>query len=117
MNSVSWFLYFADVAPRMGNALVTISAIMFILCFCLIPFFVDFQGGSSPILKGRFLKISLPAAFILFMIALALPSRETIYLIAGSEIGETVVTSQPAQEILDDIQQIIKKKLNEMKEE
>ena len=39
------------------------------------------------------------------------PSRETMYLMAGSEIGETVVTSPEARAIMNDIHEVIRGQL------
>lgn len=49
------------------------------------------------------------------LLAAIIPSRDTIYLIAGSEAGEAVVTSEAGQEILEDIQEVIRYQLGELK--
>ena len=59
-----------------------------------------------------------PFLWVLFFIGITMatltPSKETIYLIAGSEAGEAVVTSAEGQEIINDIRLIIKGQLNKL---
>ena len=63
--------------------------------------------------KRKYPKIRtyLPSILVVFAIAILIPSKETIYLIAGSEAGEYVVSTPEAQEIITDIHTIIKKQL------
>jgi hypothetical protein len=70
---------------------------------------------------GPFLGISSNARTIvgllaLFFIGLLVPTKETIYLIAASEAGETVVESKEGQKVLNDIQEIINLQLQRLKE-
>lgn len=60
-----------------------------------------------------FLWAVLPTLLIIFSILL--PSKEAVYLIAGSEAGEAVVTSEEGKEILSDIHMVIKHQLSELK--
>jgi len=50
-------------------------------------------------------------------LAAIIPSKDTIYLVAGSEAGEAVVTSQEGKEILNDIKEVIRYQLGELKGE
>lgn len=122
MNDLSWFLYLADVLPNAASSLGAIG------------FGVSFLGGVG-LLIWKFAyemekdtcedAVDVPKGFcwtwsvffLLFIITHFVPSKETIYLIAGSEAGEAVATSEVGQEILNDIQQVIKHQLNELKGE
>lgn len=53
---------------------------------------------------------------ITILIATLMPDTKTVYMIAGSEAGETVVTSEAGQDILDDVQEIIRIQLEGMKQ-
>lgn len=46
-------------------------------------------------------------------LSLLTPSSKTIYMIAASEAGETIVTSPEAREIFDDLKEVIKLKLKQ----
>lgn len=119
MNGLSWLLYFAAVAPQVATTLITLGV------FILIFWFVRAAGAGSPsypfqgVTEGRVSpRYGIPIfAIILFFIAALTPPTETIYLIAGSEAGEAVVTSESGQEILNDIQEVIKHQLGELKGE
>ena len=119
MNNLSWFLYLADVLPNYAW-LGTVGAFMaFVLILgggLVAAILLDYE----PALAGKVLKyISRvgPVLVLLTLVTFAIPSKETIYLIAGSEAGETVVTSEEGREILSDIHEVIKHQLNEMKGE
>jgi uncharacterized membrane protein YccF (DUF307 family) len=45
---------------------------------------------------------------VMLLAIVAIPSRQTIYLIAGSEIGERVIQSDEARGIYDDISAVIR---------
>lgn len=49
---------------------------------------------------------------VLGLSTLAVPSKNTFYLIAGSEAGEAVITSPEGEEIIRDIKKIIKQQIN-----
>lgn len=58
--------------------------------------------------------------FTLFLVGLFLsliPSQETIYLVAASEVGERVATSDYGQEVLDGLKEILDNKLASFKNE
>lgn len=122
MNDLSWFLYLADVLPGAAGSLGSIG------------FGVSFLGGVGLLIWKFAYEVDKDAIedavdvpkgfwwawsffFFLFVITHFVPSKETIYLIAGSEAGEAVVTSETGQEILNDIQQVIKHQLKELKGE
>lgn len=114
MNNLSWLLYFAEVAGRLGSVAGMVTFFMgFGLLGIIFWYFFsldeDFHVPKPPI------KSYLVAFVVTLLIAIATPSKETIYLIAGSEAGEAVVTSEGGQEILNDIQQVIKHQLNKLK--
>lgn len=119
MNGLSWLLYFAAVAPQIAGTLVTIG--VFILIFWVARAVgvgyknYPFQGVIEGKIPPRY-GIPIFATFLFFISALT-PPKETIYLIAGSEAGEAVVTSESGQEILNDIQLVIKQQLNNLKGE
>lgn len=105
MNSLSWMIYFADVV---GGALVILGLLMFATAIfaggaTAIGFFKreenrsygaedrDFQAGQRLFVAGRG-KLWIP--LVLAIAVVFTPSRETIYAIAASEMGETALNSE-----------------------
>ncbi len=125
MNSLSWFLYLADVIGNVQGLLVATSVLSGIglslwLLFGLLSIDSDFdvekdvkRSRMTDHRKNVFRYLWLPVVFA--FASSIIPSRDTIYLIAGSEAGEAVVTSEAGQEILNDIQEVIRYQLGELK--
>jgi hypothetical protein len=117
MNKLSWFLYLAEVIPNLavvGVTCVTIGGLLLLL----LP-----KKGCGEFMSGGhapFDGITRVMPYVLLTIGLALitlvPSKDTIYLIAGSEAGEYVVTTPEGQEIVDDIKVIIQQQIKNLKE-
>ena len=108
MNSLSWFLYFADIVGNLQGLLVTVAILGGTAS--LMTFFgwlmqQDLYGEDSDLVKTfRSLTSKLvPVAVICSILAAIIPSRETLYLMAGSEIGESVVNIPEAKAIMNDI--------------
>lgn len=119
MNSLSWFLYLADVIGNVRGVLI-----LFAIIFGAVTLFWLFAKGcvaadddESAKKFAHFMRFA-PWIFVsvTFLVAI-IPSRDTIYLIAGSEAGEAVVTSEAGQEILNDIKEVIQFQLSEMEGE
>jgi len=108
MNSLSIFLYLADVLGNFQGYMVFLTiALGFILgaraVYCMIEeMSFDYRWIALPIVMG--------------VMACLIPSKNTIYLIAGSEAGEIVVTSQEGKAILNDIQLAIQNQLKELQQ-
>lgn len=115
MNSISWFLYLADVIPSLAKVFgvsgIILSIILVIAWFiCLVSLGdSDFDGCRTSVKSLS--KWLVPVAFTLIIIATIIPSRQTIYLIAGSEVGQVVVETPEAREIFNDIRTIIKQQI------
>lgn len=119
MNNLSWLIYFADVADRVQGAFTFIAVMLGIFLVILIPVWIVNYPGGMNLEQSQFCKrlvIILCILFPLFTtIALFAPSSKAIYLIAGSEIGEQIVTNPEAIEMFNDIKDIVKKELKELK--
>lgn len=115
MNNLSWLIYAADVSEKISNA------------FGLIAVFIGVIGGVGIVViwagviiekESKSPAIYVSAIWIFIMavslpISLLTPSSKTIYMIAASEAGETIVTSPEAREIFDDLKEVIKLKLKQ----
>lgn len=119
MNSLSWFLYFADVVGNVQGLLITAAVFAaFVTLFAIAAFSCEQSyGGDKDVAKlaGRFAKVSVVVCTLSALTAALIPTTQTIYLIAGSEAGEAVVTSPEGKEILSDIKDVIKHQLNVLK--
>lgn len=108
MNSLSWFLYFADCFSKTSYALVVIGIIGSILGMMVCVYFSIEEDEHS------FWKWMGVPLFCLFLSCL-IPSKETMYAIAASEIGEEVIKSPVGQKSLKALEQWIDKQLEEKK--
>lgn len=117
MNNLSWFLYFADVIPNLAGVFwffgLAILFGWFIRLAVIEATDYPFQGVVEKKASADY-HLLFSVAFFL-VVANLIPSKETIYLIAGSEAGEAVVTSEEGKEIVSDIHQVIKHQLNQLK--
>lgn len=118
MNNLTLFVYFADILPRAGDFLIFLAVMAGIGVFpALVATFISTmteEWGVQKLAKGV-VKYTFPAFLALSVVAILIPSKETLYLMAGSEVGETVVTSPEAQIILKDIHEVIRAQLNQLK--
>ena len=106
MNMLSLFLYLADISSGIVIILFIIGAIssLVILMYAI----VCAESGYS--FKFRYLLVPI----LPLIIAALIPSKSTMYLIAGSELGEVVVTSESGQEVLNDLKLAIRQQLKEL---
>lgn len=107
MNDLSLLIYFADVLPNLREELAFISFICLLSSVSL-----SFMGldRSTPWSPAKPMLAAIAFALVFFM-SLLIPSKETFYLIAGSEAGEYVVNTPEAKEIMQDIHTIIKQQI------
>lgn len=116
MNNLSLLIYAADVLPSVAASLLIFSGVAVVgtTMALTISFEPSLEDEESANLR-RALKPLFYLFPALFLLGLMIPSRDAIYLIAGSEIGETVVTSPEGQEVINDIREVIKAQLNALK--
>lgn len=107
MNDLSLLIYLADVLPNLMTMLLTIGCISLILSLVMLlySFLPEF-----PVSRSTTIFIGVCAS-IMVLIATLIPSKNAIYLIAGSQAGEMVVMSEDGKEMLADIKTIIKQQI------
>lgn len=120
MNMLSLFIYFADVAPTFANgasfffivsALISaVGAAIFLISYFMAitdksPHVDLLKSWFSTLLKFMFTFIILNGFTAL------IPSRQTFYLIAGSEISGKVLTSDRVDGIVDPTLKLINQKI------
>lgn len=100
MNSLSWFLYLANVVSNLSPVLFY----MIFVCgvsFVILSFVYTETHNEGTRKKAAFY---LNRIFIVVLVLLGcltiLPSKETVYAIAASEFGESILTSEAGQQVL-----------------
>lgn len=112
MNSLSWLLYGANVASNAGVFLTMGATILgiggvcaFVVGAMIRDFASDFrdQKKEDSAAEGKKLQSYSPklflAAAIFAGLSVVVPSKDTLMMIAASEVGETVIASAAAQEL------------------
>jgi hypothetical protein len=114
MNTLSWLIYAAEVAGNLRGVVIAASLLSSgLIAVCVLNNGINADFGTAE--KGSWMR---PLRFlwvtaILAIVAAVMPTTRTIYMIAASEAGETVVTSPDAIEMMGDLKAIIKKRLKE----
>jgi hypothetical protein len=110
MNELSWMLYLADVANSAGATFAVAGFLIFlwasIVTICRLAYITapSYTAGSKYEAEWKSIADfwhtktgSLPrlflSAFLLLVVNVMTPSKETIYAIAASEVGENILTS------------------------
>lgn len=101
MNDLSWLLYIGDVLSGLGGFLAFLAGVSLVIGFICIVYGAslkdnsyDFEGPKWQLgnkIQKKALAIGLPAFFVLGFVANLMPSKETVYAIAASEMGEKVM--------------------------
>lgn len=100
MNELSWLLYFADVSNETNGvcAFVFVGGTIALAAYGLGKAIVLGEYGGEPVTPSLiqvFKKVWLPIV-IAGVVGVVTPSRETIYAIAASQMGEHVLKSATA---------------------
>ena len=120
MNSLSWMIYLAEICDRVQNAAGFIA-----FMFGFMGLFGVGAAWAHLIIDGGRLRMPVIVTLLYLVIEIPMaaisvltPSSSTIYMVAASEAGETVVSSPEAKEMLGDLKEIIRRKLKaELKDE
>lgn len=118
MNSLSWFLYIADVIDNLSNVLV--DAAIFFALFCIGCVVVNAMcegeiSKDNPNMWKHWWRC-LWAGLVLGTIACFFPTKNTMYAIAASQLGEKIVQNEQVRGVADDaskaLQQWIRKQID-----
>jgi len=105
MNSLSWFIYFAGVASGVSNCLLWISLIYIVILFIISVAASEAGDGAGEQVKVFMARFKWGfISVVLFLMAALIPSKETMYAIAASELGEKLLhteTVSKAQKALE----------------
>jgi nitrogen fixation/metabolism regulation signal transduction histidine kinase len=117
MNSLSWLIYAANVAQSLSGFLVFITTVFALgaIVACIVALVhmdeqPNYRQLSEPDLtlrrKRKVAAFKLSCALFAVMTITGIttsliPSRQTVLLIAASEIGERALTHQRVQDVVD----------------
>lgn len=111
MNSISWFLYFADLTSNLSSAAAVVCFLSVMALFATI-FFRAFTAikcdpaepkeAGATLLSVRLLRANIVTLAVAAVLIVVIPSKNTMYAIAASEVGERVVKSEAVQGIATD---------------
>lgn len=117
MNSLSWLLYAADVAAGISGSLTVIVLVALFAAAFRVAMGICVYNNTED--YGD-IQAAKPTVLKLFAVVLAVitvgsfvPSKETMYLIAASEIGEQVVNSDDAKRVMGKVETWLDNKLSE----
>lgn len=103
MNSLSWLIYLAEALSSADNLFGAISVIACVMAIFSGAAMFFFQGDGDidiSLIKKTF-KITAVVCAVSSLIAVVLPSKQTIILIAASELGQAAIQSEGAQRVID----------------
>lgn len=108
MNTLSWFLYAADVVGGMGAIFMVIA----ICCLVIqILWIAVADGGGMPQEVTGVLKKAFVLGVVCLFVAVATPSKQTLYAIAASELGEEAYKSALGQKAMKALESFIDKQI------
>lgn len=113
MNGLSWILYLTNVLTKFNDfmtPMLAITAIFVIgpMIFCSVYYETDYDYVNHERVRTKtfplkhiswHLRWAFPIWAIIFSFVLLIPSKETIYMIATSQVGEQITQLQEVQEI------------------
>ena len=121
MNSVSWLLYIGGF----GDNTTAFGAFGFIAFVIAMVSSITFWASSAPPMSpenkyvapiaNRVRWVAWPFCIVFTVIALFLPSKNTVYAIAASQVSERIITSDFGNDALTALNIWIKKQIEEKK--
>ena len=104
MNGLSWMLYLASVAGSVAGFLTFLAVISgFGTLISMVGSWVAKENNREDVADGmrKWFRRLLPSWLAISLLATIAPGRETMMLIAASEMGQRLVQSQLVQGIAD----------------
>ena len=104
MNDLSWMLYLASVADTAAGFLTFLAVISGVgTLISMVGSWVAKENNREDVADGmrKWFRRLLPSWLAISLLAIIAPNRETMMLIAASEMGQRLVQSQQVQGIAD----------------
>lgn len=111
MNDLSWLIYLADIAGRVGGLLIFLTVLSGTAA--VVSLIVAFAAAIDDYLEiaaaaRRIFRQALPASIACGLIAGFIPDRQTVMMIAASEIGQRAVNSPNVAAVVDPSLELLK---------
>lgn len=123
MNSLSVLIYFAGVAPAISEAIggiLVVGGIALVIWWVVIFAHNDgcftSEEWSYSCVKRASIGYAI-ALCVLLPLRAFIPSEKTLYMIAGSEIGEVIVKDEATKEVVGQMKDTVIAKLKAMSRE
>ena len=103
MNNLSWLIYAAEVGNKVqgvGHVLNVLGIICAIVSAVLGAAYAADNKKDFPKEARRYVKLGLCLAFLGAVLNVFTPGRQTVLLVAASQIAETTLQSQQAQQLV-----------------
>lgn len=135
MNSLSWLIYFADMFGKLSGVTTVLGAGFLGGGLLVLAIAMLARGAAVSNLRWTSLypeaqskariefwehvvktwpKKLIGFGAVILLVASFLPSRNTIYMIAASEMGEKVVTAPETRELFNDLRAVVSQQLKKM---
>lgn len=116
MNSLSWLIYLGDVVGQFRVLLLVLLVMSLIFAGGATLSLGITEGETFGWYRRVFLRM-VTAPIILAIAWIVIPSKQTLYMIAASEVGKMVYEAPTAQEFLGDVKDILGAELKRLKSE
>lgn len=113
MNTLSLLIYLSSVIPSVGVFLVFAGG----LGIPILTIVGAFWSGETDTNQFGKLKPYFITCAVAVFIAVLIPDQKTIYMIAASEMGEAVVTTETGQEVFNELKDTVMYQLQQLQGE
>jgi len=115
MNNLSYLIYLAGVINNIGNTvggistIATLAAIVSSIAYVLSVIFAgDRTADVATPLAAKTMKISIPLAVVVSFLFAIIPNRQTVMLIATSEVGDQLIANEKVNGVIDPSIELLK---------
>lgn len=103
MNSLSWFFYFSDIFASLKTTAALGVFVGVCLLICTPPKGVAIFGPDHKFASGMLMFWPWFVTIVALALVIFIPAKETMYLIASSQIGEQVSQLEEVKKLGGDL--------------
>ena len=110
MNTLSLLIYLSSVLPSTGLMLLFLGIFgLFVSLLVGVLWSGETGMNQFPKLKPYFITCA-----VAIFISILIPDQKTIYMIAASEMGEAIVTTETGQEVFNELKDTVMYQLQQL---
>lgn len=126
MNSLTWTIYLIDLMDKFGTAtLVFVCATGFLFLFssgiCAMMYSDDELSPETSEVYWKIFRRFVPIWFLAVGLLVIVPSKQTMILMAASQVGEKIINTETvsgiAKDSIDLLSSYVKKELKAIKQD